>query len=307
MQRSRVAFAAIRALPKRSLSRAAGRAAGLPLPAVLRRSVLGAFGNWAGVDWGEVRDPIESFGSLQAFFTRALIDGARPIDPAPDAVVSPCDGAWGAAGQVRDGLLLQIKGRPYSLASLLGDEAAARRFEGGDFATFYLAPRDYHRFHACCAARVTAARHIPGELWPVNRLGVENVEGLFAENERICAFMRVAVGAALGSATATGEGASAASEGGANLCMVAVGATNVGKIRLTFDDLSSNIPGATGETREYSAGTREVVLAKGEEWGRFEFGSTIVMLAEPGVLSLDLQPPGTRLRMGRRIGRLGGA
>jgi phosphatidylserine decarboxylase len=278
----RLALAFLRALPKHGLSRAVGWLAERRLPVGLRAPLLGAFGRAVGVDFSEVADPLDSFASLQAFFTRRLRAGVRPIDPAADAFVSPCDGAWGAAGRVENGRLLQIKGRVYELAALLGDGEAARAFEGGTFATLYLAPRDYHRFHAPCAARVRRVIYRPGALWPVNRIGVEGIDGLFAVNERLCAMM--AVGGAI-----------------ENLCLVAVGATNVGKVRLTFDDLVTNRRGARPEARSFGDG---IALAAGEEWGRFEFGSTIVLVAAPGLLTLDIQPPGTPVRLGQRIGRL---
>lgn len=278
----RVALALLRALPTHTLSRAVGWLAERRLPVGLRAPLLGAFGRAVGVNFAELAEPLETYDSLQAFFTRRLRDGARPIDPAPDAFLSPCDGAWGAAGRIEGGRLLQVKGRQYDLAALLGDAAAAPAYEGGVFATLYLAPRDYHRFHAPCAARVLRASHRPGALWPVNRIGVEGIDGLFAVNERLCAFM--AVGGAL-----------------ENLCLVAVGATNVGKVRVTFDDISTNRRGARPEMRRYGEG---VPLAAGQEWGRFEFGSTIVLAAAPGLLALDIQPPGTPVRLGQRIGRL---
>jgi phosphatidylserine decarboxylase len=282
----RLLISALRCLPRNLLSRAAGRLAELPLPAPLRRPLLGGFGRVVGVDFGEVRDPLESFDSLQSFFTRALRPGVRPIDDDPAAFVAPCDGAWGESGLVRDGMLLQIKGRPYSLAALLDDEQLAARFEAGRFATFYLSPRDYHRFHAPCDLRVLTATHVPGSLWPVNRAGLEGVPGLFAENERIVASMRTGV---------------AAGRGG-RLCLVAVGATLVGRVRVVFDDLCSNRSGARRSRREYEDG--EVRFDKGAEWGRFEFGSTLVLVAEPGCLELANQPPGAALRLGRAIGRL---
>lgn len=282
MRSHRLAVAVLRALPTHALSRAAGWLAARRLPGPLREPAVRAFGRAVGVDFDEIADPLPSFESLQAFFTRRLRDGVRPLDADPAAVLSPCDGAWGAAGTIARGQLLQVKGRTYDLAALLGDPAAAPRYEGGAFATLYLSPRDYHRFHAPCAAWVRRATHLPGALWPVNRIGVEGIDGLFAVNERICAFMSVA-GAA------------------EDLCLVAVGATLVGKVRLTFDDLTTNRRRAAPETRRY--GDR-VALARGEEWGRFEFGSTIVLVAAPDLLTLDVQPPGTPVRLGARIGTL---
>jgi phosphatidylserine decarboxylase len=117
----------------------------------------------------------------------------------------------------------------------------------------------------------------------VNRLGVEGVPGVFAENERLCAYL----------APAGGEEES--------LCIAAVGATLVGKVRVVFDDLSTGSGDVPVECRYGAAGRR---LAKGEEWGRFEFGSTLVLVGAPGVLELDAEPPGAPLRLGTRIGRL---
>lgn len=272
----------LRRLPLHALSRAAGRAASWRLPGPLQRAGIRLFGAAVGVDFSEARDPITAFPSLQDFFTRALREGARPIDPAPEALVAPCDGAWGASGSVRQGALLQVKGQPYSLGALLGNDAEAARYEGGAFATFYLSPRDYHRFHMPCAARLLAATHLPGSLWPVNRIGVEGVPGLFAENERICATFEIRPDALV--------------------TIAAVGATLVGKVRVVFDDLCTGV-GSEPRPRSYS--DRSLVFAKGEEWGRFEFGSTLVMVATPDALRLDARPSGTPLRLGTRIGSLG--
>ncbi len=274
----------MRALPKGAISRLAGRVAAARLPRPLLAAGIRAFGGVFGVDFSEAREPIRSFATFQEFFTRELRDGVRPIDPAPDAVVSPCDGTWGASGEVRDGMLLQLKGREYSLATLLGGAQEATPFEGGAFATLYLSPRDYHRFHTPCDVEVVSARYLPGTLWPVNRLGLEGVDGLFARNERICAWMRV-VG----------------SDGAPGLCLVAVGATMVGSVRVAFDDLTTNTPGLETTTRTYEP---PLAYARGAEWGRFEFGSTIVLVAAPGVVALDFAEPGTPLRLGRRIGTL---
>lgn len=283
--KGRAMIAGLKLVPKNVMSRVAGHIAGVSLPGPLRRAQLRAFALTFGVDIDEAKDPIESYRSVQEFFVRALKEGARPIDSAPDAFVSPCDGSWGETGGIEGGTLFQVKGRPYSVASLLDDEEAARRFEGGSFATLYLSPRDYHRFHAPCAGRVLRADYVPGTLWPVNNAGIRHVHGVFAQNERICAYL-------------------APFEGNDEdlVCMVAVGATMVGKVRVNFDELATNVRGVHRTTRTYD----EVppVLDKGEEWGRFEFGSTIVLLTTPGLIDLDAQPTATKLVLGRRIGTL---
>jgi phosphatidylserine decarboxylase len=288
-------------LPRNAISRLVGRLVSLRLPAQLQRAQIRSFARTFGIDLDEIRDPIESFACLQDFFVRELREGARPIDGAADAFVSPCDGAWGAAGRIEDGRLIQLKGRPYSLGALLGDDREAKHYEGGFFATIYLSPRDYHRFHAPCAARVARLRYLPGSLWPVNRAGVEGVDALFSQNERKCAvmapLMRAGGESAIGVRSLPGE--EARTEG---LCIAAVGATMVGKVRVKFDSLSTNLPGAGVEERVY--GEREPRLATGEEWGRFEFGSTLVIVTAPGILDLEIQQPGTPVRIGERIGRL---
>jgi phosphatidylserine decarboxylase len=280
---ARAVIRALGLLPLNAVSRVAGRAVGLRLPAPLQRAEIRLFGRLFDVAFEEARDPIESFACFQDFFTRRIRDDVRPIDPAEDAFVSPCDGAWGASGTITDGTILQLKGRPYALARLLGSEDDAHAFEGGTFATLYLSPRDYHRFHAPADALVERARYIPGALWPVNGLGLHGVDGLFAENERICAHFRL---------RATG----------AAVCLVAVGATMVGSVRVEFDDLATNRPGATSIDARYDDAEARA-FTKGEEWGRFEFGSTIVVVAAPGV-DLVLQPPDTPLRLGERIGTI---
>lgn len=256
--------------------------ASLQLPAPLQRALIRGFAAAVGVDWSEVRDPIDTFPSLQAFFTRALAPGVRPRDESEGALLAPCDGRWGASGHVHQGTLLQVKGHRYPLADLLGSAADATALEGGPFATLYLSPRDYHRFHAPLDARVCRARYLPGSLWPVNRLGVEGVPGLFAVNERICI------------------GLSPPDRPEAQLLIVAVGATMVGSVRVVFDrELGTNAAAPQRLERRYA---EPLLLAGGDELGRFEFGSTLVVVASPGWLELDVRAPGSPLRVGMRVG-----
>lgn len=282
----RALLTALRLVPRNLVSRGAGHLASVPWPRPLRPLLWKAFGRAVGVDFSEIRDPLPSFRSLQDFFVRRLKDDVRPVDPTPGALVSPCDGAWGQSGRVENGQLLQVKGRPYSLAELLGDVEDARVFEGGTFATLYLSPKDYHRFHTPCQTELRRVRYLPGGLWPVNRAGVELVDSLFARNERICAFFDVAEPGLSG-----------------RICLVAVGATMVGKIRLSFDALESNLFGGRRADRSYAPA---LPFERCQEWGRFHFGSTLVLVATPGTLRLDIEPRGSQLRLGRKIGELVG-
>ncbi len=281
--KDRVVITSLKVLPQRYLSHCAGALMSTRLPKPLAGAAVRAYGKVFGVNLDEVRDPLDSFASVQEFFVRALKEGARPVDDAAAAVVSPCDGAWGACGAIERGQALQVKGRPYSVATLLDEPELAAHFEGGSFATLYLSPKDYHRLHAPLAGDVVAARHVPGALWPVNSAGIRYVDGLFSKNERIVVLLKPS---------------SSSVPANAMLAMVAVGATMVGKVRLTFDDLVTN-DGDQATVRAYSHPHR---LDKGQEWGRFEFGSTVVLLASPGWLRLNAQAPGTPLRLGSRIG-----
>jgi phosphatidylserine decarboxylase len=275
-------------LPKNGLSRLAGRFASLRLPGPLQRAEIRLFARLADVNVEEASDPIESYDSLQRFFARALREGARPIAGDPMSLVAPCDGTWGAAGRIERGRLLQVKGRTYSVAELLGDPDLADRYEAGCFATFYLSPRDYHRFHTPAAGRMTRVDYCPGSLWPVNAIGLRGIDRLFARNERICAYLEVDQGEA---AKTTPQA----------IALIAVGATMVGSVRLAFDDLRTNVSGARAERRDLA--DRAPVFARGEQWGHFEFGSTIVMLTPPEHFEIHPQPSGRAITLGEVIGQ----
>src|SRR5262249_25048948 len=129
--------------------------------------------------------PDGAFSSFDAFFTRRLREGARPICPDERAIVSPSDGRIEAIGPVDPRGKLLIKGREYHVAALVGDEDDAARYEGGQFAVVYLSPRDYHRVHAPAAGVFSLVRSMPGDLYPVNAIGERHVPSLFATNRRV--------------------------------------------------------------------------------------------------------------------------
>ena len=250
------------------MSRQIGRLASLRIPIWMRERFYKAFGRFFGVDFSEFDTPLKNFERLQDFFIRELKPGARPI--AESALVSPCDGVFGQCGQVNDGHLLQIKGKSYSLSDLLGEDAPD--WHDAHYATIYLSPKDYHRFHAPCDGRVIKAKHIPGYLWPVNPWAVKNINQLFCVNERlICWLDEKAI-------------------------LVAVGATMVGKVKVRFDHhLTTNNKLTEPVVKIY--GDKAQLFKKGEELGHFEFGSTIVMLTkEPLKVTV-----GAAVRLGEAI------
>jgi phosphatidylserine decarboxylase len=266
----------------------------------VQRAELRLFARWAGVEVAEAAEPLDAYPSLQAFFSRSLREGARPVQGDAHALISPCDGTWGAAGPIDGGSLVQAKGRTYRVRDLLGDVELADGYEGGFFATFYLSPRDYHRFHTPTAGRFRRLDYWPGALWPVNRVGLHAVDSLFAINERICAYLEPE-GVVESDVAYEVVGAITSEHVRSAIAMVAIGATMVGSVRLAFDRLTTNRPHALPQSRDLGSGS--AYFERGAEWGHFEFGSTIVMLIAPDSFDLDAQPAGTKLRVGEVIGR----
>lgn len=270
-------------LPQGSVSRAWGWLARREHPKTGVAALKKVFSRAVGINLDDaIQQDMAAYPSLEALFVRRLRPGTRPIDGDSDAVVSPVDALCGATGIIDNGTLLQIKGRSYSLARLLGDANEAARFEGGAFATLYLAPRDYHRIHAPVAGQVAQARLIPGALMPVFEESLNKVDELFARNERIITYLdtprhgRVAV--------------------------VKVGATLVGCIKVAYDStLVGNRRSNKNRLVSYKV---PKIIAKGGDLGAFELGSTVVVLAERGQMDLSPLEFGQRVFVGRRIGTL---
>ena len=286
----RLLLGALARLPQAALSRAFGRVADVPLPRPLRAPVLGAFARAVGADPGEAELPLDAYGSLNRFFTRKLKPGARAWPGDPGAAACPVDGAAGQMGTIRQGRLIQAKGRDYSLAEMLDDGDEWRRFDGGSFLTVYLSPKDYHRIHSPCAGVIARARHVPGALLPVNVPAVAHVADLFARNERLLCYIDGPLG---------------------RVALVAVGAYNVGRISAAFDpawnappgmsEWVTNRAGAEPATKTYDPPVR---VAQGDEVMTFHLGSTIVLVFEPGCVTLDVSlKPGDKVRLGQVLGR----
>jgi phosphatidylserine decarboxylase len=217
------------------------------------------------------------FCSMHDCFTRRLKPGARPIDPDPAVIVSPCDAILGAHGTVCDAMALQVKGMPYALSDLLGDADHAAACEGGTFITLRLTSSMYHRFHAPHDCRIERVRHIFGDRWNVNPPTLSRVSRLFCRNERVV----------LRGLLLAGE---------QPMTLVAVGAILVSGIRLGFLPLHARAPLPVDEI--YACDT---VFAKGEEIGWFEHGSTIIVLLPRGMcVSAGLQE-GDDIRLGQRL------
>ncbi len=242
------------------------------------------FSRWYKVDLDEValRTPLD-FPTFNDFFIRELVAGARPVDDDPLAIVSPVDGSVSQAGRIEQSQLLQAKGIGYSLDDLLAvNLETAKDFSNGNFATIYLAPHDYHRVHMPIDGELVAAHYVPGDLFSVNEATVAGVPGLFRRNERLNLHFDTAIGP---------------------VALIFVGALNVGSISTPW----------TGEIRPQKRGVVETQvltgattgIRKGALLGWFNMGSTVILLLpKDAVTWRETLDPGTRLRMGERIGAL---
>ena len=269
----------MRLLPKSALSSAVGMATRAPAPSKLHQAAMRVFAKRYRVDLDEAERSIVEYPTFAAFFTRKLKPGSRTIDMAADVIASPCDGAISELGTIEGGRCLQAKGLSFPVDKLVGDARRALDFEGGQFATIYLSPRDYHRFHAPVAAKVTGYNYLPGEFWPVNQASVRLKDALFSINERLVTWL-------------------SSPEFGA-FAYVAVGATCVSRIHAAYDDIVTHTGGrATSHTYE-----RAIPIEKGGEIGMFEMGSTVILLFEKGRMRWDPKlAAGAVLRLGERIG-----
>lgn len=271
-------------VPQHLLSRLAGALASSERP-WLRNLLIRRFVAAFAVDMSASARRIDQFFSFNDFFTRELKTDARPLGDARDFILSPADGAISQLGTIDGGRIVQAKGRHFTVAELLGDRGEDwKRFEGGQFMTIYLSPRDYHRVHMPAAGTLRSSTYLPGQLFSVNQATAEDVDRLFARNERLaCQF----------------EGPDGA------FASVMVGAMIVAGIATVWRE---HYPTHTDVVVREDLADPAHEFAAGEEMGRFYLGSTVVLLFEPGrVAWLDSLKPGATLRMGQAIGHRGTA
>jgi phosphatidylserine decarboxylase len=272
-------------LPQHFLSRQVHRLARSRVKP-LKDALIGSFVRHFRPDMSDAADPEpRDYPSFNAFFTRSLQPGARPADPDPAALVSPVDGTVSQIGQIDGTAMVQAKGHRYSVDALLGGAPGwAERFHGGSFATLYLAPYNYHRIHMPTAGTLRAAWFVPGRLFSVNAVTAAAVPGLFARNERvICAF----------------------EEGPLAFAVALVGALFVGSIATVWH--GDVTPRSPRRPAQLAVGTGRAPgrLERGAELGRFNMGSTVILLLPPG--AADWAPalqPGSPVRVGQTLARL---
>nr|WP_324258524.1 archaetidylserine decarboxylase [Cellvibrio fontiphilus] len=268
-------------VPQHALSRAAGWLASSETP-FIKNTFIKWFAKRYNVDMSlaQQENPLE-YRSFNDFFTRALKPDARPLDTNPHSLVWPADGAVSQLGKIVNGRIFQAKGQDYSAAELLGgDEQLAAEFAGGEFATVYLSPRDYHRVHMPYGGKLRCMVSVPGELFSVNTVTAENVPRLFSRNERVVAIFDTDIGP---------------------MALVLVGAMIVAGIETVWDGVVA--PFASREIATSHYPYQNIQLEKGAEMGRFKLGSTAIILFAKDKMRWDNRyQAGTPTKMGEVMG-----
>ncbi len=267
-------------LPQHLLSRFIHRVMRIRYPGI-KNALINWFCGQFNVDLSDAESSNpDDYPTFNAFFTRALAPGARSVDPDERAVICPVDGCLSQCGHIQGDMLLQAKGHQYSVQDLLGGHAdLAARFDGGSFATIYLAPYDYHRIHMPCTGELNQMIFVPGRLFSVNAASVATVPRLFARNERVVSVFDTEYG---------------------TMAMALVGALNVGSIETVWAGEVTPGGGRRQRTWQYEDGPR---IDRGVEMGRFNMGSTVIALFEAGRVSWRPDfSASVLLRMGQVMG-----
>lgn len=251
--------------------------------APVKNAQISLIGSMVGVNWSEAKSSeLSDFDTFNDFFTRELADGARPIDPDPLAFVCPSDGKISHCGRITNDRLVQAKGRHYSIRSLLANDPASPEFLNGFFHTIYLSPRDYHRVHMPFGGTLQRMVHVPGRLFSVAPYTVRQVPGLFARNERVISLFETTHGP---------------------MGLVLVGAMLVSSMETVWSGVVTPPRGKKIVSGDWSR--RGIALEKGAEMGRFNMGSTVILLLPPvAVATIEHFASGDDVVMGQKLGRL---
>jgi len=235
-----------------------------------------------GVNISEAKEQnINNFASFNHFFTRELKDGVRPITSIENSVACPADGAVSQAGLIEQGEIFQAKGKSFTALDLLGGDAeTAKPFENGSFTTIYLSPKDYHRLHMPIKGTLTEMIHIPGRLFSVNAATANSVPGLFARNERVACLFDTELGP---------------------MALILVGAIFVSSVETTWHGVVT--PPSIESVRSWKYQDDAPVIDKGEEMGRFNMGSTIIVLFGKDKVEWEADfKAGKKVQLGEMIG-----
>ncbi len=250
----------------------------------VKNTLIDLISRLAGIDRQQAlsSDPAD-YKSFNAWFTRELKPSARVFDQDPRAFLSPSDGRISATGRLQMAQIFQAKGKDYSLQELLADDPVCPKLENGYFSTIYLSPRDYHRVHMPLGGRLIRMVYVPGKLFSVAPYTVRQVPRLFARNERVvCVFE-------------TGSGP---------MVMVLVGAMLVSSMETVWAGEITPTKNKGVVVSNYQ--DQDIRLAKGDEMGRFNMGSTVIVLMPPGTVSGQPElTAGTAVKVGQRLATLG--
>jgi phosphatidylserine decarboxylase len=263
-------------IPRRLATRFIGWFSKIEQPLVRDLSIA-IWRMFSDLDLSEAK--ITRFKSMHDCFIRELKDGARPVDADPQILVSPCDAIVGASGTIAGTELLQVKGFPYSLQDLFGDEDFIRIYRNGRYVTLRLTSTMYHRFHAPHDCAVEHVQYLSGDTWNVNPIALKRIEKLFCKNERAVVRTKLA---------ATGH----------VVTLVPVAAILVASIRLHCldGDAELRVRAATPVSK--------ASFSKGEEMGWFQHGSTIIVFAPDGFSLCNDVREGMNIRVGQPLMRL---
>ena len=244
-------------LPKNIISRLGGIFARWRPPHNIKMLILNTFCRMYGINLKEAELKLSEYNSLNEFFTRALKRNARPIHKGKKIITSPVDGKILNFGVIKKGNIIQVKGNETPIKDILATERHYKKFLGGIWITIYLAPKDYHRIHSPVSGNIIEYSYQSGQLMPVNQLAIDNIRSLFSKNERVTSFIQTPFGLT---------------------ALTKIGATNVGSIRVTYDDnLSTNK--CIRQSKKYIY-KKSIIINKGNELGRFEMGSMVILFIE---------------------------
>jgi phosphatidylserine decarboxylase len=237
----------------------------------------------AGINYDEALSPDPAdYASFNAWFTRALKPGARTFDPDPKAFLSPCDGKISETGCLDESRILQAKGKDYSVQDLLAGDPVCSQLADGYFSTIYLSPKDYHRIHMPLTGRLQRMIHVPGRLFSVAPYTARHVPRLFARNERVIAVFDTDAGP---------------------LVMVLVGAMLVSSTETVWAGEVTPTKNKEVTVKDYSS--ENISLAKGDEMGRFNMGSTVILLMPQGALKSQIKlSSGNVVKVGQKLGAI---
>jgi phosphatidylserine decarboxylase len=272
----------LEAIAENRLSMLTGKIADMRIPEYAREPLFRKIAQILGINLDEVEVNLRYFGTINEFFTRKLNKNARKIEQMDAIIVSPCDGAIVEFGFLHKGKMLQIKGVECSIYDLLFDPFEARKLSNGAYIVIRLRPKDYHRVHYPSDCEVIGYRYIPGRLMTVHPFALKRVRNVFVKNERITTYLKCKAG---------------------RIAVVMVGATNVGRIKVSLDQITTN----SGMKHASSIRLpRPASVHRGEELGYFNLGSTVVLLFEGNnVVFNENLKTGMDIFMGQEIMRLG--